>query len=120
MERPSLNAAGKSALEATVSSNSWRTAAESHPFDESASAVQKKFADLFRLIDQPRLEAWLQRANTGAPLESGLDDEPSEVQLQSGAKVRLRAIALTGVPGDALAAVALERVAVPESDSQNG
>jgi signal transduction histidine kinase/ActR/RegA family two-component response regulator len=87
--------------------------------DAVAPAGQRKFADLFRTPDQPRLETWLQRANSGAPLESGLDDEPSQAQLRSGATVRLRAITQSGTSGNALAAVALEPVALPESDSQN-
>ena len=92
---------------------------ESNPLEAAASdSSQRKFSDLFRPQDQQRLESWIQRASTGAPLESGLDDEVSEAQLRNGATVRLRAIHQTGVSGSALAAVALEATAPRESGSQ--
>ena len=80
---------------------------------EHARSAALQFAELFRARDQQSVEAWLQRSRAarGASALAALDEKPPEVELCSGARVRLRCILL---PAGGLAGVSLEPVAAPE------
>jgi signal transduction histidine kinase/ActR/RegA family two-component response regulator len=75
-----------------------------------------EFPDLFRAHEQARVETWLHRVQTPAHGAIGIDDDPPEVELQIGGRVRLRC----NQPGGGLVAVLLEPLpTMPDTSLQH-
>jgi signal transduction histidine kinase len=80
----------------------------------SGQAPKRKFIDLFHIWEQPRVRSWLQSVQAGASVESGIDDDPPEVELRRGKRGQLRYIQY----GGGLTAVSLEPLAADDAGSR--
>jgi signal transduction histidine kinase len=75
-----------------------------------------KFIELFRAREQQRVETWVKGVRANSQTESGIEDDPPQVELQNGSCVRLRFLQ----PGGGLLAVSLEPFVALGSASRRG
>jgi signal transduction histidine kinase/CheY-like chemotaxis protein len=72
--------------------------------DQGSQTPPVKFIELFRAREHQRVETWLKGVQANSRIESGIEDEPPQVELQNGSCARLRFLQ----PGGGLLAVSLE------------
>jgi signal transduction histidine kinase len=83
-------------------------------WDQDSQAPPEKFIELFRAREQQRVETWVQAVQANSQAESGIEDDPPQVELQNGSCVRLRFLQ----PGGGLLAVSLEPFVALDSASR--
>jgi signal transduction histidine kinase/CheY-like chemotaxis protein len=95
-----------------------RSASDASVPEQSDASRQHQFTELFQAPDRPKVEAWLQHAQSSQFRGHEGADEAQEAHLRNGAAVRLRPIPFADVAGDSLAAVMLEPIAGEQSPAQ--